>query len=57
MLGVLTVTGVLEAGDAAELVEEVQAVNSTAIPATDAQAAAGRGLGAFVILMMSSLPT
>ena len=39
--------------DPAELVEELQAVNSTAIPASDAQAATVRGLGAFVIPMMS----
>ena len=45
MLGVLTVVGVLEAEDAAELVEELQAVNSTAIQASDAQAATCRGLG------------
>lgn len=54
MLGVLTVVGVLEAEDAAELVEELQAVNSTAIQASDAQAATCRGLGAFVILMVSN---
>ena len=43
----------LEAEDAAELAEELQAVNSTATPASDAQAATVLGLGAFVILMMS----
>ena len=54
VLGVLTVTGVLEAEDAAELVVELQAVNSTAIPASDAQASTCRSLGAFVIPMMSN---
>ena len=54
MLGVLTVVGVLEAEDAAELVEELQAVNSTAIQASDAQAATCRGLGTFVIPMVSN---
>jgi hypothetical protein len=54
-LWVLTVLGVPEdeAEDAAELVEELQAVNSTAIQASEAQAATCQGLGAFVILMMS----
>ena len=56
----LTVLGVPE--DEAELVEELQAVNSTAIQASEAQAATCRGLGAVlawpppaagVILMMS----
>ena len=56
VLGVLTgvvapVTG--GADELVELVEEVQAVNSTAIQPSDAQAAICRGLGAFVILMMS----
>ena len=55
MLGVLTVAGVLKAEDAAELVEELQAVNSTAIQASDAQAATCRGLGAFVIPMCPTL--
>ena len=54
-LWALTVLGVPEdeAEDAAELVEELQAVNSTAIQASEAQAATCQGLGAFVILMMS----
>ncbi len=54
-LWVLTVLGVPEdeAEDAAELVEELQAVNSTAIQASEAQAATCQGPGAFVILMMS----
>jgi type II secretory pathway pseudopilin PulG len=54
MLGVLTAVGVLKAEDAAELAEELQAVNSTAIKASDAQAATCRGLGAFVIPMVSN---
>src|SRR5271170_1645941 len=54
MLGVLTAVGVLKAEDAAALVEELQAVNSTAMQASDAQAATCRGLGAFVILMVSN---
>jgi hypothetical protein len=54
VLWVLTAAGVLETGGAAELAEEVQAVNSTAIAASDAQAATCRGLGAFVIPMMSN---
>ena len=37
-----------------ELVEELQAVNSTAIKASEAQAATCRGLGAFRVLMMSN---
>jgi hypothetical protein len=52
VVGVLTGPGVLEA----ELVEELQAVNSREIPASDAQAATCRGLGAFVIPMVSNLP-
>jgi hypothetical protein len=55
--GVLTVPAVLVAGEAAELVEELQAVNSTAKQASDAQAAASRGLGAFAVLMMSNPST
>jgi hypothetical protein len=48
------VVGVLEAEDAAGLAEELQAVNSTAIQASDAQAATCRGLGAFEVLTMSN---
>jgi hypothetical protein len=51
---VLGVPAVLEAGGAEELVEELQAVNSTAIQASEAQAVTCRGLGAFRVLMMSS---
>ena len=45
VFGVLTVAG-CQAEDAAELVEEWQAVNSTAMQANDAQAATCPGLGA-----------
>src|ERR1700722_8368483 len=60
---VLAVPAVLAGGDAAELVEELQAVNSTAIHARDAQDATCRGLRALfrwpppaagVISMMSN---
>ena len=51
-LGVLTVTGVFEDEDAAELVEESQAVNRMATHARDAQHATCRDLSAFVISMI-----
>ena len=54
VLWVLTAAGVLETGGAAELAEEVQAVNSTAIAASDAQAATCRGLVLFVVPTMSN---
>jgi hypothetical protein len=47
------VLGVPAGEDAAELVEELQAVNSTAIHARDAQDAICRGLPALVISMGS----
>jgi hypothetical protein len=47
------VPGVPAGEDAAELVEELQAVNSTAIHARDAQDAICRGLPALVISMVS----
>ncbi len=48
------VLAVPEGEDEAELVEELQAVNRTAIHARDAQDAICRGLRAFVISMMSN---
>jgi len=55
VLAVLGVPAVLSGEEAAELVEELQAVNSTAIHARDAQDATCRGLHAFVSSMMSNL--
>ncbi|HEV2255882.1 MAG TPA: hypothetical protein VGS06_22265 [Streptosporangiaceae bacterium] len=43
--------------DAAEPAEELQAVNSTAIHARDAQDATRRGLCAFVVCSMMSNPS
>ena len=55
VLGVLTVPAVLAGEDAAEPVEEVQAVNRTATQARDAQDATCRVLSTFVISTMSNL--
>jgi hypothetical protein len=52
VLGVLTVPPVPAGEDAAELVEELQAVNRTATHARDAQDAICRGPRAFVISNM-----
>ena len=56
VLGVLTGPAVLVVEEAAELAEELQAVNRTATHARDAQDAIRRDLRAFVISMMSNLP-
>jgi hypothetical protein len=48
------VLGVLVAEDAAGLAEELQAVNSKAIPANDANEASCLRLGAIEVLMMSN---
>jgi hypothetical protein len=53
-LRVLTGPAELAAEEAAELAEELQAVNRTATHARDAQDATCRGLRAFVISMMSN---
>ena len=48
------VLAVLVAGDTAELLEELQAVNSTATHVMDAQDASGRAPSALLISMMSN---
>ena len=53
-LGAAAVPGVLVAEDAAGLAEELQAVNSKAMPANDANEASCLRLGAVEVLMMSN---